>query len=91
MSFLPKFLLRIIKAVPSSEEEAGIMSIIIQRPYAHLEKDLRSAFKGQKDVKIIVDRRYGERRTSQQPVEIERRRADRRQPKENLIEAVISI
>ncbi len=90
MSFLPKFLLKIVKAVPPSEEKVGIMSIIIQRPYSHLEKELRSVFKGEKDVNIIVDRRSGERRTSQQAVEVERRHADQRQPKEELIKAVIS-
>ena len=46
--------------MPTSEEEAGIMSIIIQRPYSHLGKELRSVFKGEKDVKIIVDRRFDE-------------------------------
>jgi len=90
MSFLPKFLLKIVKAVPTPEEEAGIMSIIIQRPYSQLEKELSSVFKGEKDVKIIVDRRFGERRMTQQAVEVERRHADQRQPKEELIKAVIS-
>ena len=73
MSFLPKFLFKIVKAVPTSEEKAGIMSIIIQRPYSHLEKELRSVFKGERDVKIIVDRRFDERRTGQQVIEVERR------------------
>ncbi len=90
MSFMPKILLKIVKAMPTSEEKAGIMSIIIQRPYFHLEKELHSVFKGEKDVKIIVDRRFDERRTSQQAVEVERRYADQRQPKEELIKAVIS-
>ncbi len=90
MSFLPKFLFKIVKAVPTSEEKAGIMSIIIQRPYSQLEKELRSVFKGEKDVKIIVDRRFDERRASQQAVEEERRHADQRQPNEELIKAVIS-
>lgn len=90
MSFLPKFLLKIVKAVPTSEEKVGIMSVIIQRPYSHLEKELRSVFKGEKDVKIIVDRRFDERRTSQKAVEVERRHAEQRQPKEELIKAVIS-
>ncbi len=90
MSFLPKFLFKIVKAVPTSEEKAGIMSVIIQRPYSHLEKELRSVFKEEKDVKIIVDRRFDERRTSQQAVEVERRHAEQRQPKEELIKAVIS-
>ncbi len=90
MSFLPKFLFKIVKAVPTSEEKAGTMTIIIQRPYSHLEKGMRSVFKGEKDVKIIVDRRIDERRASQQTVEVERRHAEQRQPKEELIKAVIS-
>ncbi len=90
MSFLPKFLLKIVKAVPTSEEEAGIMSIIIQRPYSQLEKELRSVFKGEKDVKIIVDRRFDERRASQQAVEVERRLAEQRQQNEELVKVVIS-
>ncbi|GAI94818.1 unnamed protein product [marine sediment metagenome] len=52
MSFLPKFLLKIVKAVPTSEEKAGNMTIIIQRPYFQLEKELHSVFKGERDVKI---------------------------------------
>ncbi len=91
MSFLAKFLLKIAKAVPTSEEKAGIMSIIIQRPYFQLEKELHSVFEGEKDVKIIVDRRFDERRTTQQVVEVERRDADQRQPNEEFIKAVISI
>ncbi len=90
MSFLPKFLFKIVKAVPTPEEKAGIMSVIIQRPYSHLEKELCNVFKGEKDVKIIVDRRFDERRTTQQAVDVERRYADQRQPKEELIKAVIS-
>ena len=90
MSLLPKFLLKIVKVVPTSEDAIGVMSIIIQRPYSHLEKGMRSVFKGEKDVKIIVDKRFGERRTTQQAVEVERRHADKRQPKEELVEVIIS-
>jgi len=43
---------------------------------------LRSTFEGQEDVKVIVDRRYGEWRTMAQPVELERCHADRRGPQE---------
>ena len=68
-----------------------MMSIIIHRPYAHLEKELRRAFKGQEDVKVTVDKRNGERRTSPQPVAADRRRADRRTPKEELVEVVIAV
>ena len=90
MSSPPKFTMRIAKKAHLSEEEAGIMTIVVQQPYAHLERELRSAFKGQEDVKVIVDRRSGERRTSQQPVAMECRQADRRSPKVELVEVLIS-
>jgi len=90
MSQLPEFLLRIAKATSPPEKGPGVMTVIIRRPYAYLEKELRSTFEGQEDVKVIVDRRYPERRTKIQPVEIERRRADRRRPKEELVEVSLS-
>ena len=67
-----------------------MMSIIIRQPYAYLEKELCSTFEGQEDVKVIVDRRYGQRRTRTQTVELERRGADRRRPKEELVEVLLS-
>jgi hypothetical protein len=66
------------------------MSIIVRHPYAFLEKELRSVFKGQEDVTVIVDRRYAERRVKVQPVPMERRRADRRRSKEQLLEVLVS-
>ncbi len=91
MSPMPEFLLRIAKASPAPEQGSGMMSIIIHRPYGHLEKELRKAFEGQEAVKVIVDKRNGERRATRQPVELERRRADRRVTKEELVEVVISV
>ena len=90
MRLPPGFLLRIARTTNPPEGGAGMMSISIQRPYAHLEEELRRAFKGQEDVKVIVDRRSGERRTSQLPVAMERRQADRRSPKVELVEVLIS-
>ncbi len=90
MSYLPKFRLKISKSAYLSEGGPGITSIIIMRPYAHLERELRNTFKEEDDVKVILDKRYEERRTSQQAVEVERRHADQRQPKEELVEVVIS-
>jgi len=90
MTTLPGFLLTMAKAAPSPEKGAGVMSVIIRRPYVFLEKELRSAFKGQEDVKVIVDRRYAERRAGIQPVRLERRHFDRRGYKEELIEVVLS-
>jgi hypothetical protein len=82
--------MRTAKASSPPEPGAGMMSIIIRRPYACLKKGLCSTFKGQEDVTVIVDRRYGERRTGTQPVESERRRADQRGPKEELVEVSLS-
>ncbi len=82
--------MRIAKKDSLPEESAGMMTIVIQRPYARLEKELRSAFKGEDDVKIILDKRSGERRKRLQAISKDRRRADRRRPKEELIEVAIS-
>ena len=91
MSYLPKFLMRITKVTNLSEERSGTTSIVIRRPYAHLEKELRSAFKWIEDVKVILDRRYGERRKKRkQPVTLERRAADQRRKKKDLVDVVIS-
>ena len=58
--------------------------------FIKIDKELRSTFEGQEDAKVIVDRRYGERRTSQEPVALERRLAHPRSLKEELVEVVIS-
>ena len=88
MSVFPGFIMTIAKATAPPGQGAEMMSVIIQRPYAFLEKELRSAFEGQGDVKIIIDRRYSERRGRVQPYEIEHRRFDRRRPKEELAEVL---
>jgi hypothetical protein len=88
---LPDFLLSIAKAAVPPERHPGSMCIIIRRPYTHLENELRRTFKGQEDVKIVVDKRHGERRVSQQPISEDRRLADRRKKKEPLVEAVIFV
>ena len=62
MTALPEFLLAIATRTSPPEQGAGAMTIIVQRPYARLEKELRSTFAGQKGVTVIVDRRCGERR-----------------------------
>ncbi len=84
------FLLRIAKSTQLEDGEYKRMSIIIRQPYAHLEEELRNTFEGQKDVSLILDRRYGDQRTSKQPVAKDRRQSDRRIPKEELVEVVIS-
>ena len=90
MIFPPVFLMRIAKKAYLPEEGAGIMTIVVMRPHARLEKELLSVFKGQKDVRVISDSRYEERRRKRQAVATDRRKADRRRPKEELVEVVIS-
>jgi len=90
MSSPPKLTMRIAKIAQPFEEGAGIMTIVVQRPYTHLEKELRDAFKGQEDVKVILDRRYGERRKRPEAVPLDRRKSDRRSPKKDMVEVVIS-
>ena len=75
---------------PPTEQRSGTMSIVIKRPYAHLEKEMRRTFR-QQSVKVLVDRRFEERRASNKSVATERRREDRRRPQEALIEAIIWI
>lgn len=84
------FLIRIAKKAHLSVEGAGIMTIVIMKPYAHLENELQSAFMEQEDVKVILDRRYRERRKSRRAVAIDRRKAGRRHPNKELVEVVIS-
>ncbi len=85
------FQVKISKEAHSLKKEDGIKSIIvIRQPYAYLEKELRNVFKGQDDIKVILDKRQGERRKEPKAVESDRRKSDRRTPKENLVEVVIS-
>jgi hypothetical protein len=91
MSEFPEFLMKITKATNSPEEGLGMMSVIVQRPYAYLEKELCGTFEGQEDVKVVVDRRHSERRTRTQPAKLERRRADRRRRKEELAEVLLLV
>ena len=82
--------MRIAKKDSLPEESAGMMTVVVMRPYARLEKELRSAFKGEDDVKIILDKRSGERRKRLQAVSKDRRKDDRRRPKEEIVEVAIS-
>ncbi len=90
MTSLPDFLFKIVRETLRPDEGRGKMLIIIRQPYAYLEAELRAAFEGQEDVQVIVDRRTRDRRTMQQPVEQERRRAKVRRPKEEILGVVIS-
>ncbi len=92
MEFLPGIVVSVVRARgnPGPEPGRGTMYLIIRPAHAYLEETLRQAFEGQENVKIIVDRRSGERRTTNRAVASERRRADRRKSKEPLVEVVVT-
>ena len=82
--------MKIAKKDSLPEEMTRTMTIVVMRPYARLEKELRSAFKGDDGVKVILDKRSGERRKKLEDVAKDRRKDDRRRPKEELVEVAIS-
>ncbi len=89
MGALPIFLLTVLQALSGPDPGRGTMYVVIRAPYAHLERELRRVFEGQDDVRVLVDRRAGERRTSRRSVELERRGAERRRSKAEVVEVVI--
>ena len=67
------------------------MSIIIRQPYTHLLEEMCRTFEGKEDVMVMVDRRSDQRRKETQPVKLERRRTDRRRPKQELVEVTLLV
>ncbi len=56
--------------------------VIISRHCARMQEELVGAVRGRKDIQLILDRRYGERRTDPHLTSPERRlRGRRRNPK----------
>lgn len=89
MEFLSGLLLSIFRANPGPGKDPGTVYIIIRRAHSYLEEVLRGALEGRENVKVIADRRYGERRTRRRRVAFERRQADRRRTKEPLAEVIV--
>ncbi len=89
MEFIPVFVLSVLGVTEGPRHNPARMRMIVRRPYAHLENRLRRAFEGRDDVEIISDRRRGQRRAGVRPVQEERRRAERRTPKDQILEIVI--
>jgi hypothetical protein len=52
--------------------------VILSRHCATMQQELATALQGRKDVRVVLDRRYGQRRVEQTKVSAERRRTDRR-------------
>ena len=85
----PSVLLRILGASRESDPTSGTLYVVVRRRYAFLAAGLRKAFEGQEDVRVIVDRRQGDRRRRSWSVAVERRRGDRRRNQEELFDVVI--
>ena len=85
----PGFLLHVVRVADGLHHNPGRMLLIVRGPYAHLEDRLRRLFEGRHDVEVILDRRRGQRRARSQADQPERRRADRRTPKEDILEIVL--
>jgi len=91
----PRFVLRIAEAIGEPATDGAKMLLVLMKPYAHLEGELRKEFDGQDDVEVFVDRRFGERRVGERrkggpPVASERRQADRRREKEEVLHIILS-
>jgi hypothetical protein len=90
MNQIPSLVLRITQpAAQADPEEAGKMLIVVRSCYRHLLKELGKNFSGQQGVRILVDRRRGERRKVENPVSLERRKADRRKHEEELLKVIL--
>ena len=85
---IPAFVIRMLSVTEGLRHNPGRMLLIVRRPYGHLEERLRRVFEGRDDIVIIPDRRSSNRRASARPVQDERRRADRRSRKEEMLEVV---
>ena len=86
---IPAFVVRMLRVTEALPHSPGRMLLIVRRQYAQLADRLRRAFEGRDDIVVIADRRRGARRASGRLVQDERRRADRRSRKEEILEVVI--
>lgn len=59
-------------------EGAIMYYVILSRHCATMQQELATALQGRKDVRVVLDRRYGQRRVERTKVSLERRRTDRR-------------
>ena len=86
MDSLSRFLITILMAAATPAQERERMCIVVRRPYAHLERELRRTFGNQDDVTVVVDRRHRQRRAPEHSRPDERRRGDRRRSAEHIVE-----
>jgi hypothetical protein len=90
MNMTPSFVLSIARPADQvAPERPESMLIIVRRRYDHLLRELSEVFSGQQGVRILVDRRRGQRRKIEHPISVERRKAERRKHKEELLKVIL--
>jgi hypothetical protein len=90
MNMTPSFVLSIARPADQvAPERPESMLIIVRRRYDHLLRELSEVFSGQQGVRILVDRRRGQRRRIEHPISVERRKAERRKHKEELLKVIL--
>ena len=59
-------------------EGAIVFYVILSRHCATMQQELATALQGRKDIRVVLDRRYGQRRVERKRISPERRQTDRR-------------
>jgi hypothetical protein len=81
----------ILKSEAVSDNDSGRIVIVLERPYDFLKEELESVFEEQSEIKVVVDRRFADRRLKKEVVTSERRNCDRRASKGKIGSAIISV
>ncbi len=71
----------------------NVSHVVIHPGFSYLEETIHELLGGMKDVRVIIERRRGERRKVNEPVPLDRRRTlpDRRNGLEKMVSVVINI
>lgn len=76
----------------SSEGTTAMTSyVIIRREFSYLEPLIRSLFEEAEDVKVLIDRRTGDRREDTPPEEGDRRRPGNRRASTPMLDILITV
>jgi hypothetical protein len=81
----------ILKAEAVSDNECGRIVIVLERPYDFLKGELANVFEEQSEIRVVVDRRFADRRHKNEVVTSERRNCDRRASTGKIGFAIISV
>jgi ribosomal protein S6--L-glutamate ligase len=88
VSHVSNYILHIAEQARLKRRRNNAMVIQARMPISKGRCEL--PFEVEENVKVTVDRRRCERRTTRRPVAIERRQADRRSSREHLVEAIVT-